>query len=528
MRVIRDGQPRYVSKLDEELTEMLQRPLEAKVRLCPNDPPVSLRYVYDQISVHCRRLASLGVTSDQYGSLLIPVIMSKLPAEIRLQIARNSKDSVWKIEELLDVIKIEVETREASEMTMAKVNESKPQDSRFRNKTPTANSLVAQQGGSCKIKCAYCKNEHYSASCDVVRDIAQRRSILERDKRCLNCLRFGHVAKECTNPKKCRHCQQRHHQSICSMLDQGNSKPKEVHTEETKTTTTTVSNKAKGTVLLQTAKGLAVNAVNSKTAPVRILMDTGSQRTYVTTRLKSKLNLSPVKTETLHLNTFGDERYTKQHCDVVNLRLQGCQGEIELSALCFPKICSAVSAKVNIDSHAHLQGLELADMTIAEDGQQDIDVLIGSDYYFDVISGDVIRGNSGPVAVSSMFGWILSGPASSEESTDKYATTNLIIEKPELMTLQPFDIHNENDELCNALQKFWDSESLGLQGKPHMPASHLDGSEFLESIHFDEKGGRYEVGLPWKEDLVPAVNEYEMCHQIEIATLASEEKTRNC
>ena len=46
--------------------------------------------------------------------------MSKLPPEIRLQIARNSKASVCKIEELLHVIKIEVEAREASEMTMTK------------------------------------------------------------------------------------------------------------------------------------------------------------------------------------------------------------------------------------------------------------------------------------------------------------------------------------------------------------------------------------------------------------------------
>ena len=131
-----------------------------------------------------------------------------------------------------------------------------------------------------------------------------------------------------------RHCQQRHHQSICSMFDQGKPKQNEVPTEETKTTTT-VSNKTKGTVLLQTAKAMAVNDVNSKTAQVRILLDTGSQRTYITSRLKSKLNLSPVKSETLHLNTFGDERYTKQQCDVVNLRIQGSQGEIEISALCF-------------------------------------------------------------------------------------------------------------------------------------------------------------------------------------------------
>ncbi|KAL9961122.1 hypothetical protein ACROYT_G030013 [Oculina patagonica] len=209
-------------------------------------------------------------------------IERSLPPEIRLQIARNSKDSVWKIEELLNVIKVEVEAREASEMTMAKTSEggksqSPGRDSKFRNQTPTANSLVSQQGGSFKIKCAYCRNEHYSASCVVVRDTAERRSILERDKRCFNCLRFDHETKECTNPKKCRHCQQRHHQSICSMLDQG--KPKEVSAEEMKTT---VSNKAKGTVLLQTAKAVAVNDGNSKTACVRILLDTGSQRTYIT------------------------------------------------------------------------------------------------------------------------------------------------------------------------------------------------------------------------------------------------------
>lgn len=107
--------------------------------------------------------------------------------------------------------------------------------------------------------------------------------------------------------------QQRHHQLICSMLDQGKPKPKEVSVEETKTTTT-MSNKAKGTVPWQTAKAMAVNDVNSKAANVKILLDTRSQRSYITSWLKLRLNLSPVKSETLHLNTFGDERYTKQQC----------------------------------------------------------------------------------------------------------------------------------------------------------------------------------------------------------------------
>jgi len=206
--------------------------------------------------------------------------------------------------------------------------------------------------------------------------------------------------------------------------------------------------------------------------------------------LKEKLNLSPVKSETLHLNTFGDERYTKQRCDVVNLRLQGSQGEIEISALCFPKICSAVSSKINVNNYAHLQGLKLADASIVEGSQQNIDVLIGSDFYFDVVCGDVVRGNSGPVALSSTFGWILPGHASVEESRDTFTTTNLIIEKPEpeLLSLSPFDIHSENDELSHALQKFWNTESLGVRGEP--PVSQLDGEEFLKNVHFDEKEGR--------------------------------------
>ena len=82
-----------------------------KIAPCHNDRPTSLRYVFDQISVHTRGLASLGVSPEQYGSLLIPIIMSKLPNEIRLQEARNSTHEVWKIEDLLLTIKKELKLK---------------------------------------------------------------------------------------------------------------------------------------------------------------------------------------------------------------------------------------------------------------------------------------------------------------------------------------------------------------------------------------------------------------------------------
>ena len=65
-----------------------------KITPCHNNRPKSLRYAFDQISVHTRDLDSLGASPEQYRSLLIPIIMCKLPNEIRLQVARNSTDEV--------------------------------------------------------------------------------------------------------------------------------------------------------------------------------------------------------------------------------------------------------------------------------------------------------------------------------------------------------------------------------------------------------------------------------------------------
>ena len=54
---------------------------------CSETKPAELRLILDKVSVNVRGLKSLGVKSEQYGSFLIPIIMSKLPADVRLQIA---------------------------------------------------------------------------------------------------------------------------------------------------------------------------------------------------------------------------------------------------------------------------------------------------------------------------------------------------------------------------------------------------------------------------------------------------------
>ena len=64
--------------------------------------------------------------------------------------------------------------------------------------------------------------------------------------------------------------------------------------------------------MLQTAQAIANNV--GEPVPVRMLLDNGSQLSYVTTSLQSKLNLKPIRREQLHLNTFGNETFMTRGC----------------------------------------------------------------------------------------------------------------------------------------------------------------------------------------------------------------------
>lgn len=159
---------------------------------------------------------------------------------------------------------------------------------------------------------------------------------------------------------------------------------------------------------------------------MRILFDNGSQRSYVTDNLKSKLCLKPMSSETLHLNTFGENVYRKQKGQVVTLLLRNKQNKyLEITALNFPVICSPLPKREDINDYPNLEGLELADSSESQCG---IDFLIGSDHYWDLVTGETIRGNSGPTTINSKFGWLLSGPINVSCSPNQSNTvSNLII-----------------------------------------------------------------------------------------------------
>ena len=271
-----------------------------------------------------------------------------------------------------------MEAREVGENV--KINETpicKPPINKFQG---TAASLLAQESRSPQksaIRCAYCNELHHSASCNKVVDINIRKQILRRDNQCFVCLRKNHRGDQCEPSKRCCWCNGKHHQFICPVFkptlnptsnppnppnhlpnnSQGphkdpsnpnNQIPESTQGTHVVNTTTTISN-VRRQLLLQTATTYVQSTNEYKLVKARILLDSGSQHSYITNSLKSKLSLVPLKRETLNLNTFGDKQFSKQQCDIVQVSLQGKNGCHSISALCFPKICSPLSTAIDVD-----------------------------------------------------------------------------------------------------------------------------------------------------------------------------------
>ncbi len=89
----------------------------------------------------------------------------------------------------------------------------------------------------------------------------------------------------------------------------------------------------------------------------------------------------------------------------------------ELKLFAVPLICEPLAAQpitLCVKKYNHLSRLDLAD---SSDGKaaMGVDMLIGADYYWELATGKTSGGWSGPVAIHTKLGWVLSGPAPSME-----------------------------------------------------------------------------------------------------------------
>ena len=166
-----------------------------------------------------------------------------------------------------------------------------------------------------------------------------------------------------------------------------------------------------------------------------------------------------------------------------------------IEALTTPVICRPAEAVDVFPSEwSHLQ-----DIKFPEDfprSEQQIDVLIGLDFYYSFVTRDIVKGGpSEPVAVRTSLGWVFCGPTS-DSSQECSVSMNVQV--------------CSEDQLNDTLKKFWDLESIGV--KPVEMTASTSHKEAMVLQTFKNtlvrKDGRYEVSLPWKEEKAALKDNY--------------------
>ena len=173
--------------------------------------------------------------------------------------------------------------------------------------------------------------------------------------------------------------------------------------------------------------------------------------------------------------------------NVYDFCLQGVDHSLHVQAAEVPSICAALQRPSVPDSvlSSPGEGLQFVE---AVEGEVNVDILVGQDFYWRLMTPEIVSIAPGLVAQRTIFGWVMSGLLPEDHSSPR-VQSNVSVSHQLLCC----------DVSESMVRKFWDLESIGVVGRE----SQLEDPvmrDFCEKVQFVD--GRYSVALPWKDESV--------------------------
>ena len=251
------------------------------------------------------------------------------------------------------------------------------------------------------------------------------------------------------------------------------------------TVKTASSTASSSSTLLKTFKTKAIGQ-GGKSGLIRCLMDDGSQNSWITAETVRELRLKIVGTEILRVGVAFNERFdAPESFQVAEVPLKTSKGDLFtiVALVRSTPICADLQEMDFLpqEKWSHLKGLQLADNYPR--GSAKVDLLIGEDYTEHIRTGATRRaGRRSPIAVETLFGWVLGGP-SNKAAFDTTACH-------QVATI-PFEGIEES------LKRFYEAETL--------PQDKEEATSFREEVRskmkFDPEEKRYTVTIPYTEEV---------------------------
>ncbi|XP_068201656.1 uncharacterized protein [Palaemon carinicauda] len=272
--------------------------------------------------------------------------------------------------------------------------------------------------------CPFCNEQHLPHECRRVTDVAARRRILLKKGLCFNCINPGHRSDKCPVPNSCKNCSGNHNTAICDgynprkQLQSVPSTSAPSNSSSQSTTSRPIVNAtprqhetaprpSKDKVEPKQCKSAKIAQISSMDLPctilptamaeinhqqgskrVRLFLDMGSQRSFISAKIARQLGLPVVGKVALNIAPFGSAEISGQY-DVVSYRVEIGRRVVRMKLVAHENVDVPKhnAGYVRVRQHLLSKGVLLVDPENKSNKLKNVHILVGSDYFSYFIIG---------------------------------------------------------------------------------------------------------------------------------------------
>lgn len=484
----------------------------------PKENVTSLRHFIDSFNKDLRALKSLGQDIDQWDTILLFLLSSKLDFASKKdwenKISSNSNPTV---SEFCKFLNNRCQVLESLYHKDNNTSQGQKQSFQRGSGAISRNHVSTRMEQSKEFKCFYCQGAHCLYYCDKFLKLnGQDRCVeVKKLKLCVNCLKPFSYSHSCNG--SCKVCKAKHNTLL--HISRGDSYGKaHVSSPETQEEVPGRQNETKGNfqisqdtelaqnlntlnvtahsnnvdnsmVLLATANILIKNE-SQQYVSCRALLDGGSQSNFITSELVQKLNLQTEKVK-FPISGIGESITNVSTKVSTSIKSHNSSFTKNMSFLVLDNITGYIpSQSFDCSKIVIPNGLVLADDKYNR--SQRVDILIGASVFYELLSpGQIKLGKNLPILQSTKLGWLVTGSVFSNKFQGECCMLSM-----------------NQDELSAKLEKFWSLEEVQLSNVKLTKEEQFCEDHFKENFKRDETG-RFTVSLPLKDNVTELGNTYE-------------------
>ncbi|XP_068232020.1 uncharacterized protein [Palaemon carinicauda] len=298
----------------------------------PSLDPVELKRFCFELKIKIEQIKRLSSNDIGHGRVMSLINKKLSEGKLYRKVVEHLRKCDYTLDEFFDAIDFVIQMLEDDALQQGdKLEPDKRIDVSVR-----AKSKLVQNNS-----CPFCNEQHPPHGCRRVTDVAARRHILLKMGLCFNCTNSGHRSDKCPVPNSCKNCSGNHNTAICdnynpgrrsqsvpstSALSNGNSQsttsrpivnatPRQHKMRPRPSKDKVTPNQCKSAKIAQMSNvdlpctilptDMAEINHNQGSKRVRLFLDTGNQKSFISAKTVRQLGLPVVGRVGLNIAPFG-------------------------------------------------------------------------------------------------------------------------------------------------------------------------------------------------------------------------------